>query len=37
MTADFYRRDGAIAIGLRKVIAWTEITRDPTRFRFDGR
>ena len=36
MTADFYRRNGAIAIRLRKVIAWTDITRDPTRFRFDG-
>ncbi len=34
MTADFYRRNGAIAIRLRKVIAWTDITRDPTRFRF---
>lgn len=37
MTADFYRRNGAIAIRLRKVIAWTDITRDPTRFRFDAR
>ena len=37
MTADFYRRNGAIAIRLRKVIAWTDITRDPTRFRFDSR
>ena len=36
MTADFYERNGAIAIRLRKVIAWTDITRDPTRFRFDG-
>jgi nitroimidazol reductase NimA-like FMN-containing flavoprotein (pyridoxamine 5'-phosphate oxidase superfamily) len=36
MTAAFYRRNGAIAIRLRKVIAWTDITRDPTRFRFDG-
>ena len=34
MTADFYRRNGAIAIRVRKVIAWTDITRDPTRFRF---
>ena len=34
MTAAFYRRNGAIAIRLRKVIAWTDITRDPTRFRF---
>ena len=36
MTATFYRRNGAIAIRVRKVIAWTDITRDPTRFRFDG-
>jgi hypothetical protein len=36
MTAAFYRRNGAIAIRLRKVIAWTDITRDPTRFRFRG-
>jgi nitroimidazol reductase NimA-like FMN-containing flavoprotein (pyridoxamine 5'-phosphate oxidase superfamily) len=36
MTAAFYRRNGAIAIRLRKVIAWTDITADPTRFRFDG-
>ena len=36
MTPDFYRANGAIAIRPRKVIAWTEITRDPTRFRFDG-
>ena len=34
MTAAFYLRNGAIAIRLRKVIAWTDITRDPTRFRF---
>ena len=36
MKAAFYQRNGAIAIRLRKVIAWTDITRDPTRFRFDG-
>jgi nitroimidazol reductase NimA-like FMN-containing flavoprotein (pyridoxamine 5'-phosphate oxidase superfamily) len=36
MTASFYRRNGAIAIRLRKVIAWTDITRDPTRFRFEA-
>jgi nitroimidazol reductase NimA-like FMN-containing flavoprotein (pyridoxamine 5'-phosphate oxidase superfamily) len=36
MTSDFYRANGAIAIRPRKVIAWTDITRDPTRFRFDG-
>ena len=35
MTPDFYRANGAIAIRPRKVIAWTDITRDPTRFRFD--
>jgi nitroimidazol reductase NimA-like FMN-containing flavoprotein (pyridoxamine 5'-phosphate oxidase superfamily) len=34
MTADFYRRSGVIAIRLRKVIAWTDITKDPTRFGF---
>lgn len=34
MNAAFYRRNGAIAIRLRKVVAWTDITRDPTRFRF---
>ena len=35
MTAAFYRTNGAIAIRPRTVIAWTDITRDPTRFRFD--
>ena len=35
MTAAFYRANGAIAIRPRTVIAWTDITRDPTRFRFD--
>jgi uncharacterized pyridoxamine 5'-phosphate oxidase family protein len=35
MTADFYRANGAMAIHPRKAIAWTDITRDPTRFRFD--
>ena len=34
MTAAFYRSNGAIAITPRKVIAWTDITKDPTRFRF---
>lgn len=34
MTAAFYRRNGAIAIHPRKVISWTDISRDPTRFRF---
>jgi hypothetical protein len=37
MTPDFYRANGAIAIRPRKAIAWTDITRDPTRFRFEGR
>ena len=36
MTAAFYKTNGTIAVRLRKVIAWTEFTRDPTRFRFDG-
>jgi uncharacterized pyridoxamine 5'-phosphate oxidase family protein len=36
MTPTFYRANGAIAIRPSKVIAWTDITRDPTRFRFDG-
>ena len=36
MTAAFYKTNGAIAVRLRKVIAWTEFTRDPTRFRFEG-
>jgi len=35
MTAQFYVSNGAIAIRPRKVIAWTDITKDPTRFRFD--
>ena len=35
MTAAFYMANGAIAIRPRTVIAWTDITRDPTRFRFD--
>ena len=34
MTAAFYKANGAIAIRPRTVIAWTDITRDPTRFRF---
>ena len=36
MTAETYVGRGAIAIRPRKAIAWTDITRDPTRFRFDG-
>lgn len=35
MTPAFYRSNGAIAIRPRKVIAWTDFTKDPTRFRFD--
>ena len=35
MTPDVYVKRGAIAIRPRKVIAWTDITKDPTRFRFD--
>jgi uncharacterized pyridoxamine 5'-phosphate oxidase family protein len=35
MTADFYRTNGAIAVRPRTVVSWTDITRDPTRFRFD--
>ncbi|MCA1570390.1 MAG: pyridoxamine 5'-phosphate oxidase family protein [Chloroflexi bacterium] len=30
-----YQRRGAIAIRPRKVISWTDITRNPTRFSFD--
>ena len=33
MTPDAYR-SGVIAIRPRKVICWTEFTKDPTRFRF---
>ena len=35
LTAAFYLRSGAIAIRIRKVISWTDISRDPTRFTFD--
>ena len=35
MTPAFYASSGAIAVRLRKVISWTDISRDPTRFRFD--
>ena len=34
MKAAFYVANGAIAIRLRKVIAWTDISKDPTRFSF---
>ena len=36
MTAAFYKSNGAIVVHLRKVIAWTDFTRNPTRFRFEG-
>lgn len=34
MTPGFYVEHGAIEIRIRKVVAWTDIARDPTRFRF---
>jgi nitroimidazol reductase NimA-like FMN-containing flavoprotein (pyridoxamine 5'-phosphate oxidase superfamily) len=34
MTAAFYTKNGAIALRPTTIIAWTDITRDPTRFRF---
>jgi nitroimidazol reductase NimA-like FMN-containing flavoprotein (pyridoxamine 5'-phosphate oxidase superfamily) len=34
-TPEAYVSGGAIAIRPRKVVAWTDITKDPTRFRFD--
>lgn len=34
MKADFYKQNGAIAIRLRSVVTWTDISKDPTRFRF---
>jgi nitroimidazol reductase NimA-like FMN-containing flavoprotein (pyridoxamine 5'-phosphate oxidase superfamily) len=34
MTGAFYSTNGAIAIRPRKVIAWTDISKDPTRFSF---
>ena len=34
MKPAFYKANGAIAIRPRKVIAWTDISKDPTRFRF---
>ena len=36
MTAAAYKSSGAIAIRPRKVITWSDITKNPTRFRFDG-
>jgi len=35
MQASFYVSNGAIAIRPRKVISWTDISSDPTRFTFD--
>jgi hypothetical protein len=35
VTADLYRRSGAIRIRLRTVLSWTDISKDPTRFRFE--
>jgi len=40
MTAASYKGPGPFAIRIRKVIAWTDFFKDPTRFRFptsDGR
>ena len=35
MTAANYKGPGPIAIRPRKIIAWTDFLKDPTRFRFD--
>ena len=35
MTAAVYRARGAIVIRPRKVVTWTDISKDPTRFQFD--
>jgi len=35
-TAKVYMARGAIAIRPRKVVTWSDITRNPTRFRFAG-
>jgi hypothetical protein len=37
MTPAVYRARGAIAIRPRKVVAWTDISRNPTRILFDAR
>ena len=34
MTAESYKGPGPIAIRPRKVIAWTDFMKDPTRFTF---
>jgi hypothetical protein len=35
MTAESFKGPGPIAIRPRKVVAWTDFMKDPTRFRFD--
>jgi uncharacterized pyridoxamine 5'-phosphate oxidase family protein len=35
MTAESFKGPGPIAITPRKVVAWTNFMKDPTRFRFD--
>ena len=35
MTAESYRGPGPFAIRPRKVVAWTNFAKDPTRFRFE--
>ena len=35
MTATFYKSHGVISIRLRKVISWTDIAKNPTRFRIE--
>lgn len=35
MTPEMYKGPGPVAIRPRKVIAWTDFLKDPTRFRFD--
>ena len=36
MTADSYKGPGAIVVRPRKVVAWTDFAKNPTRFRFGG-
>lgn len=36
MTPESYAGGGAIAVRPRKVVAWTDFTKNPTRFRFAG-
>ncbi len=35
MKPEFYVRNGAMAVRTRKVISWTDISRDPTRVVLD--